>query len=798
MPRLPLLSGLLLLLGSLQAQQTQSIRGTVRDAETQRPLMGVAVFVEVDARPIGDITDAQGRFLLEAVPVGRHAVRCSFAGYHGFLSEPLILTSSREAVLEVNLTPGLDAVTIEEVQITTGNFPTQAANDLSVVSTRSFNAEITGRIPAAINDPSRMALAFPGVQQGEDDSENDIIIRGNSSMGMLWRLEGLDIPTPNHFSRPGTSGGGLTVFSAQLIDRSDFSTGAFAAEYGNALSGVMDIHFRKGNLQERAHRVKIGVLGLDFATEGPFKKNRASYLVNYRYSTLSLLNRAGFHLVGERVDNDFTDLSFNLAFEGKDGKSFTTVFGLGGLSLEHYRPVPEVADRGRGDDFRANEWEDRRQGSNMMAIGLTHKRILDDQSYLRLAVAGTGSFIFRHYNLLDTLNQRSTYRDEEHRDARGIVSLTYHRRLSARTRLKTGVFFHQIFYRFYRESVARTDLFNLDQVNRDLSAQGQGQTRTFQYFAQLTHHLSEKATLHAGLHYYLLGLNRRMTLDPRLALKYELTPRSTLSLAYGLHSQTLPLMLYFYYDQETEQLPNFELPMMRSHHGVLSFSQVLGQSWRVVSELYAQRLFQIPVLRNETGQWNDTTTFWLLNRRESVFDPFVSEGKGLNYGAEVSIEKTFTQGFFLLVNGSVFRSLFELPDGRRFNTRFASGWGSSYTAGKEFYFKNSTLQVGGRFLLNGGFRYTPPDWQASLAEERYVPDASQLYDEQVPPYLRLDARLAWFWNARRASGSITLDIQNLTNRRNPRSVGWSTEAQDISYGRHPGGFIPVLGLQFDF
>lgn len=797
--RISLLGGLLWLSTlATFAQQSQIISGKVFDQDAQTGISGATVFVEVNGRKIGDVTDEEGRFELTEVPVGRHAVRCRYPGFQSFQSEPLIVSSGRTVTLDIQLKAGIDETTSDEVVITAGNFPTQAANDFSVVSARSFNAEITGRIPAAVNDPSRMALAFPGVQQGEDDSENDIIIRGNSSMGMLWRLEGLDIPTPNHFSRPGTSGGGLTVFSAQLIDRSDFTTGAFAAEYGNALSGVMDVHFRKGNMNDREHRVKVGVLGLDFSTEGPIQRGRSSYLANYRYSTLSILNRAGFHLVGERVDNDFTDLSFNLAFDGKDGKSFTTVFGMGGLSLENYRPVPEVADRGVGDDFRSDQWEDRRQGSNMMALGMTHKRNLDDQSYLKLSMALTGSYIFRIYDVLDTLNQPSRYRDEEHRDNRGIVSLMYHRRLSSRTRLKTGVFFHQIFYSFYRESVARTNLFDIDENNRDLSAQGEGQAQTFQYFAQVSHNLTEKATLHAGAHFYLMGLNRRMTLDPRLALKYDFTPKTSLSLAYGLHSQTLPLMLYFYYDEATGSQPNLDLPMMRSHHGVMSFQQIIGKSLKVSAEVYAQRLFQIPVLRDDAGNWNDTTNFWLLNRRESAFDPFVSEGKGLNYGVDLAVEKTFTNGLYFLLTGSWYESLFELPNGQRFNTRFASRWVSSYTLGKEFYLKKSTLQIGARVLYNGGFRYTPPDYETSTEEEQYVADENQFYEAQVNPYFRIDARLAWFWNAKRSSGSISLDIQNLTDRRNTRSVGWNSELNELYFTRHPSGFIPVLAFQFDF
>ncbi len=785
-------------LAAFSQSQFQQIRGKVVDQDTRLPLPGVTAYVEVDGQRKGAISDAEGKFLIQGVPVGRRSVVCTYPGYLPFQSEDLVLTSGREEYLEVALVQQIGETTTGEVLITSGNFASQAANDLSVVSTRSFSAELTGRMPAAVNDPGRMALSFPGVQQGTDDSENDIIIRGNSSIGMLWRLEGLDIPTPNHFGRPGTSGGGLTVFSAQLIDRSDFSTGGMAAEYGNALSGAMDIHFRKGNMTRRAYRARVGLLGLDFAAEGPIKNGRSSYLANYRASTLSLLNRMGFHLVGERVDNDFTDFSFNLAFDGRNGKSFTTVFGIGGISLEHYHPIEDPAERGLGTDFRANEWEDRRQGSNMMAVGMTHKINVDDKSYLKLAVAVTGSFIFRYYDVLDTVNTVSRYRDEEHIDKRAIVSLMYQRKLGPRTKLKTGIFMHEVVYRFYRQSVARSDLYTLDQNNVDLSARGDGQTQTFQYFAQVSHSFSEKLTLNAGAHFYWLLLNKRSTLDPRLSLRYAFTPRTSISAAYGIHSQILPMMLYFYVDEKTNTLPNFDLPMMRSHHGILSFSHVFPGNFRILTEGYVQRLYQVPVLRDSLGGWDQTSGFWLLNNRESVFDPFVSLGKGLNYGVDVSLEKTFSQGYFFLVNGSLFKATYALPDGSVFNTRFASRWTSSYTAGKEFYLGNRTLQVGARLLYNGGMRYTPPDYEASITNETYVSDNSRINEGFVTPYFRIDSRVAWFWNSKHLSGMLTLDIQNVTNHKNTQNVGWSSTTNDIYYQNHPSGLLPILSVQIDF
>ena len=359
---------------------TQTVRGKVTESDSGEPLQAVRIVVLGSDPVIGTMTDESGRYVLDNVPIGRIQILATLNGYAESRSDFVILSSSREGLIDLSIAELIGETRVGEVSITASEYPHKAVNSLSVVSTRSFSAEETERYAASVNDPGRMALTYPGVQQGGDDSENDIIIRGNSSFGMLWRLEGIDIPNPNHFARPGTSGGGVTVFSAQLLANSDFSTGAFAAEYGNAISGVFDIRFRKGNMEQRQYRAKVGLLGLDFAAEGPFKQGRSSYLVNYRYSTLGLLNNLGFYLVGERVANTFQDLSFNLAFDLKDGKSFVTVFGMGGLSLEHYEPVANPADREPGV---ANHWEDRYRQSNMTASGMTYTRRLDDKSFLK-------------------------------------------------------------------------------------------------------------------------------------------------------------------------------------------------------------------------------------------------------------------------------------------------------------------------------------------------------------------------------------------------------------------------------
>ncbi len=782
---------------SLWAQtNTQVLRGTVSDADSRQPLAGAKIVVEGVTPPLGAIADASGRFVLENVPFGRRQVVASMVGYADSRSDFLVIGSNREVVVDLLLSEQVGEAQVGEVSITASEYPHKAVNPLSVVSTRSFSAEETQRYAAAVNDPGRMALTYPGVQQGGDDSENDIIIRGNSSFGMLWRLEGIDIPNPNHFARPGTSGGGITVFSAQLLANSDFSTGAFPAEYGNAISGVFDIRFRKGNMERQEYRAKASLLGLDFAAEGPIEKGRSSYLANYRYSTLGLLNNMGFYLVGERVSNDFQDFSFNLAFDLKDGKSFITVFGMGGLSMEHYEPVADPTAREAGV---ANHWEDRFQGSNMAAVGVTYTRLIDDKSYLKGVVAVMASDIFRRFDTLSLSDQRYRYNTEQYLDQRLVSSLTYSRKISPRTRLKTGIFFNQILFTFFRESAPRrTDV--LDRVLNEISIDGSSNTRTYQAYAQMSHRLNEKWTFHAGVHSALLELNQTGRVEPRVSLQYSPSPRHSISAAYGWHSQMLPLGAYYYRQNDTlsggelsQSFPNFDLPFIRSEHAVLAYNGLLFKDVRIGAELYLQRLGKVPVEMVASDWW------WLNERSGIAQTPLVSEGTGTNYGIDLALEKFFSQGIYFLLTYSRFESTYQTLEGIRHPTRFSTRYASTYTMGKEFTFKKgSVLQVGGRVLYNGGFRYTPHDPILSQAEGNFVPLQGSSFEGQVAPYFRLDTRIAFRRNRKRVASILALDIQNVLNRPNPNNVRYNAVTNELEFRNHPGGFIPVLSYQVDF
>ncbi len=784
----------LFLMGFTMLGQSQmiTIRGFVFDKASHQPLPGVNVTVVGGDVLLGTNTDANGNFELSGALTGRKQFEFSYVGYQTQITDGIIITAQRIPFLEIGLEEG---VLLEGVQIVADGNANAPINELATVSARSFSVEETERIAASVNDMGRMALSFPGVQQGGDDTENDIIIRGNSSVGMLWRLEGIDIPNPNHFARPGTSGGGITVFSSQLLSKSDFYTGGMPAEFGNAISGAFDVHFRKGNMLDRQHRVRIGLLGLDFATEGPLSKGKSSYLINYRYSTLGLLNKMGFHLVGERVSNDFQDLSFNLAFDGKKQGVKWTLFGIGGLSTEHYTPVELAEER---DPGIANHWEDRVQGSNMACIGATYTQLFGDKSYLKGTVAVMSSYIFRQYDTLSLTDARFRYNTQDYNDSRISTSWSYRKEFTDQWMMKAGAILHGVDYTFFKETAARGSVSDITGENRDRNLDGQGLSMIGQVYALAQYAPVHGLDINAGWHALYLGINGNVALDPRLSMKYSFGTGHQLGLAIGKYSQTLPLAAYFYEEKTPDGSnvqPNFEAPFLRSNHYILSYTYVTKNLLKFNSEVYFQKLSNVPVLAN------DTEGYWMLNNQADFPEQeIVSEGKGENYGIDLDIEKFFSNNFYFLLTASFFDSDFILANEERYPTKFATRWVSGLTMGREFPFKNkSVLQVGGRVMYNGGFRYTPFDPVLSAAAGKYVPQAGAYWTGQVSPYFRIDARLSYRYSKKKWSGNISLDIQNVTSHKNQNRADYNAAKNELRISHYPGGdFIPVLAFTFDF
>ena len=273
-------------------------------------------------------TDADGAYMFAAVPTGIHAVRVRHDGHEAALVPEVWIRAGKSEVVDVALRSSVKQLAEVAVEA-------RAPRAMSTIGTHALTVEQSLRYPATFFDPARLATTRPGVA-ATNDQANHMSIRGNSPASNAYLLEGAEIVNPNHLSNAGTasdlpvlSRGGVSILSAQMLGTSQLLTGGSNAAYGNALGGIMDMRLRRGATDGQAFTVQAGLLGIDLSTEGPFTKGgRASYLVNYRYSTIGLLSAMGVDLGDEAIT--FQDLSFHVSVPIARGS--ISLFGLGGTS----------------------------------------------------------------------------------------------------------------------------------------------------------------------------------------------------------------------------------------------------------------------------------------------------------------------------------------------------------------------------------------------------------------------------------------------------------------------------------
>jgi hypothetical protein len=498
----------------------QTIRGEVVDAFTKLPIQGATVLLS-DKDPVrGTTTDNNGLFRFENVEVGRIKIQVSAIGYNPFLQNNLLLTTGRELVLSITLEEQI--YQLEEVDITATN-KNQPTNEMALISARSFTVEQTERYAGSLGDPSRMAQNFAGVVTA-GDQRNDIIIRGNSPIGVLWRLEGIDIPNPNHFGSMGSTGGPVGMLNNNLLANSDFYTGAFPAEFGNALAGAFDLKLRNGNNEKHEFMGQIGFNGFELGAEGPLsKESKSSYLVNVRYSTLGLLSELGMSFGTGNAIPQYKDVSFKLNYPTKSGR--VTLFGiLGDSYIEMLDSKGDAADFGfSGTDLFF--------GSQMGVLGLTHVYYFPNSGRLtnNLAISGHRN----NTTMIDYAHDPDTDALKEHLyEIKYTFSSKYSQRINQRNNFNVGL----VFDYFDIMYDGKQYVWNIEKYNSYMDTQEQ--LSSSKTFVEWQHRFSDDITLNTGMHATYLFLNDSYSFEPRMAMKWQINNRNSISFGAGLHSQS--------------------------------------------------------------------------------------------------------------------------------------------------------------------------------------------------------------------------------------------------------------------
>jgi hypothetical protein len=761
-----------------QAQSNhQTIRGTVVDKFSRFPITGV--LVQLDSSTFYHVSDSLGSFSIGNVAPGRYNLKCSFIGYGDLVMPNIVVNSGKEVVLDIEMTEVYNP--IGEVVIQSNN-KSGTLNNLSSVSARTFSMEEVNRFAGGRSDVARLVANLAGVST-PDDSRNDIVIRGNSPVGVLWRIDGMNVTNPNHFASVGTTGGAVSALNTNLLKNSDFFTSAFPAEYGNATSGVFDIGFRNGNNKKRETTFQVGVVtGIEATTEGPFSKNsNASYLIGYRYSLAGMAQNLGVN-IGTSATPTYQDLSFKInGSTTKVGKF--SLFGILAKSTIEIGGGSQNTLYGNGNqvDF----------GSEIGILGISHFKQLNRKSYITSLVGlNYGSTDQTGYDFNFPTNE--TFIKEVNNVAKKSLNFSsaYHLKVNSKVFLKVGV--QQEFISldlFYKTKNRIEDSF--DQI-WDYNSN----TSLTQAFAHLKFNPTEKITINAGVHAQMFFLNSSRSVEPRLGMVFNISKKSSLNLGYGLHAQMQPINVYFL--QSTDALGNVnysnkDLDFTKSHHFVVGYNIQPLTNWRVKAEAYYQSIFNVPVntYSSSYAMLNTGSTF-----KADLQDSLVNAGTGENYGVELTVEKFFSKGFYALCTSSIYKSVYAGSDGVQRNTAFNGRYVFNFLAGKEWTVgknRHNKFAVDCKFTNAGGRAFTSIDLDASNLLNREVL-SGEAYDSYYSNYYRLDFKMGFTMNSntRKQSQSISLDLQNVTNHKNVFSQSYDNRTQSISTTNQLGFFPNVV------
>lgn len=626
----------------------QTLRGRVIDRESKAPLSFANVIVLNSDPQVGTTTNLDGYFKIENLPVGRYNLQVTYVGYENAVIPEILVGSAKEVVLTIEISESLENIDELIVSVKKG----QALNEMAITSANSFSVEETKRYAASISDPARMVQSFAGVSTN-DDASNEIVIRGNSPNWMLWKLEGVEIPSPNHFAEEGYTSGAVSILSTNMLGKSDFYTGAFSAEFGNALSGVFDLKFRNGNEEKREYSFQLGLLGAEFSTEGPFKKGyRGSYLLSYRYSTFSLMNNLNIE-VSENALPNYQDLSFKVHLPTKKAGNFS-LWGIGGLSDVDEKFLPDTSLNQKFEDGYSDYTK-----TGMFATGITHTYFPDSRSYVKTVISNSMSYNSETY---DEMNRtgilENSFYDDLKSSAFRINSL-YNRKISGKLTLRSGVTFSKLSYDYLSEETDSLGIW-------DTQIDGKGNSELYQGYVQSKYKFTDNIMFTAGMHYTHFALNNKNSFEPRLGLLFKLKNNQKIGLGYGHHTKIENLPTYFVEFENSDgsiSYLNQDLELTGSVHYVLSYEKLLTGDLGFKTELYYQDISNLPVPNNPDKPLSPA--FGGVNPNDTL----VSSGVGKNYGTEFTLQKYFTNNYYFLVTNSIFESKYKPLNGKWYNTR---------------------------------------------------------------------------------------------------------------------------------
>ena len=781
------------------SMQAETLRGTVKDAITGEPLIGATVKI-VELENAAAIADIDGKYQINLAKGGRYTIEANYVGYEPSVTKEILISGAKEVVLDITLRE--NSTELKEVVVRPRVNKEATVNPTVLTGGVMLSMEEASRFAGGYNDPARLVMSFAGVS-GEADGSG-LSIHGNAPERMQYRIEGVEVFTPNHFNDLWNAGYGLvSALNSNVIGNSDFFTSTFNANYNNALSGVFDVKMRPGNNTKYENILQIGTVSEELTLEGPIsRKHNSSYIVNYRYGFTSLVDKLGL------IDTDgshmsFQDFSWKLNFPTKRAGTFS-VFGLGFFDTNWDERMKIK------DTHSAYDASDSDSKLAQLLAGVSHKILLGNKWTWRSTFAYNMQHLKAdeyYYGLKRDENDVLIYPLEyEEPEKKYLFSkqktnedrIIFNTELSKQVNDKWltqfgGEYSHRFFNLVYRSA---DRLYAPVETMKDITnmKDDTGLASVFwQNLYKFNDHLSATAGISANYFLY----SKKYSVEPRVSMKWDPNEKNSFALGYGLHSMVEKLDAYFYRDDDGK-LVNKDLGLTKAHHFQATYMYKFNSNLTLRANAYYQYGFNTPV-------GIDGSTYCVTNRYFNFTDePLVNKGNTRNYGADITLEHYMSHGFFGQTNISLYRSQYRGVDKVWRNQMYDRRFMFKILGGKEWIIGKNVLNVSAKYSIQGGLRYTPIDVDqmnanidAGIVNDEPIYKDNEAFTKHFKPTGIVDLTVSYKINKKRVSHTIAFEGLNILGTDTPMFQRFDLGTRQVRIDK--GGIsLPNIFYRLDF
>lgn len=731
------------------------VRGKIIDKKTKSPLFGANIVLLNSEENIGCSSDENGRFELRNVPFGPATIKFSMIGYQSVVKSDIIVSKSTKSFVNIELEPTI--IELKEEAVIKADYFYKPYGTISAVN--SYSAEEIKRDAGTFNDISRMMQSFAGVIT-TNDLRNDILVRGGNPTENLFLVDGFEIQSINHFSTQGGSGGTIGFLQTEFLKETNFYVGGFPTKYAGRLSAAMDIRFNDGDIDNNKYKFDLSMAGSGFLFEGKLSSD-ISALFSVRRSFLELFSS----VVGTwGAIPVYSNLNAKVAYNLSSSSKLNFLF-LGGMDKIYMKDDPKLKEEERLTEEIKNRNRSYLSGVNFRHI-YSNQFVSDlylwrNYNYYYFDVIDVyenhGRRLAKNdsYETVDALKYEFSFLPEQKITIEGGINLKIKGIMQNLFKLgdtawtNTPVYFEDENYRVKKNIIISESYINLSSI-------------AFQRFI-----------INFGTAFYYNDfLRNNKTIDIRGGLSFLASADFRINLSTGSFSQ-FPELVWLYSENGTKE--NDHLLYLKSRHYILGFEYYPYEATRLSFELFYKTHKNYPVSI-------DLPFYSLLNSGQdygaNIWSNIVSKGSARHYGLDFSFHKKLAKDFYGIISYSYLRSYYKALDGIERKTSFDIPHSFNLSGG---YIFSRHFETSFKVKYFVGQPTAKLDIEKTIRRDVPVIDVYTYNKQRNPDYFRLDWKFIWRQYYEKTTLSGTLEIFNLTNKRNIFLKTWNKRVNKEQY-----------------